>query len=282
MTRNKKQSTMILLYLFLIIVGIILIYPFLWLIGASFNETYTLRADPNIWPKNPSLSGYLNGWKGSGAVGFSTFFINTYRYVFFKVIFTVFSVIITAYGFSRFEFPGKKIWFSILIGTLLFPHVVTLVPNYIIFTKLHWVNTYLPMLVPALFAGDTYFVYLLYQFLRAIPRDMDEAAMIDGCGPIRRLIQILLPILQPSIVTIILFQFIWTGNDFLNPMIFISSETKFPVSVGLKMFIDSTGSLISWASIFAMSTLAILPPLIVFIFAQRTFIEGISTSGLKG
>lgn len=282
MSIKQKRSTTILLYIFLIMVGILLIYPFIWLIGASFNKTYTLRANPSIWPDNPSLSGYIDGWQGGGAVGFSTFFKNTYIYVFLKVIFTVVSVIITAYGFSRFQFPGKKLLFSILIGTLLFPAVVTLVPNYIIFSKLKWVDSYLPMLIPSLLAGDTYFVYLLYQFLRSIPRDMDEAAMMDGCGPVKRLILILIPMLQPSIVTIMLFQFIWTGNDFLYPMIFISSEVKFPVSVGLKMFIDSSGALISWASIFAMSALAILPPLIVFAFAQRTFVEGISTSGLKG
>lgn len=280
MKKNKLLHT-ILIYTFLVALGIILIYPFIWMVGASFNETYTLKATLNIFPENPSLNGYKNGWIAVGS-GFGTYFKNTYKYVFFKVIFTVCSAIITAYGFARFEFPGKKIWFSILIGTLLFPAVVTIVPNYIIFSKLHWLDTYKPMLVPSLFAGDTYFVYLIYQFLREVPRDMDEAAMIDGCGPVKRLTKILIPMLQPSIVTVVLFQFIWTGNDFLYPMIFISTESKFPVSIGLKTFIDGTTALISWSNIFAMSCLAILPPLIVFMFSQRTFVEGISTSGLKG
>jgi oligogalacturonide transport system permease protein len=280
--KKMKPKKQILTYIFLVLIGVMIIYPFLWLIGASFNDSYSLFANPSIFPEHPSLNGYINGWKGGGANSFGTYFANTYRYVLFKVLFTIFSCIITAYGFSRFEFPGKKPLFSILIGTLLFPSVVVIVPTYIIFSKIGWVDTYAPMLAPALFAGDTYFVYLLIQFFRSIPRDMDEAAMIDGCGPIKRLTQILLPMLVPSIVTVALFQFIWTGNDFMYPMIFLSSESKFPVSVGLKIFMDTSGALISWGNIFAMSVLAIVPPLLVFLFAQRTFVEGISTSGLKG
>lgn len=269
-------------YLFLTITGIIIIYPFVYLVGASFNDSYNLFGNPSFIPENPSLNGYINGWKGGGGQTFGTYFLNTYRYVFFKVVFTVVSCIITAYGFSRFEFPLKKPLFSILIGTLLFPAVVVIVPMYIIFTKLGWVDSYAPMLVPALFAGDTYFVYLLIQFFRTVPRDLDEAAMIDGCGPVKRLILIFLPLLKTPIITVALFQFIWTGNEFLYPMIFLSTESKFPVAIGLKLFLDTSGALISWANIFAMSVLAILPPLIVFLFAQRTFVEGISTSGLKG
>ena len=278
----KKTVSIVFLYLFLIVVGIVIIYPFCWMIGASFNDTYSLQANLSIFPENPSLNGYLNGWKGAGIHTFGTYFKNTYVYVVLKVIFTVISSVITAYGFSRFQFPFKKPFFSILIGTLLFPSVVVIVPVYIIFAKIGWVDTYAPMLVPALFASETYFIYLLIQFFRSIPRDMDEAAMIDGCGPVRRLNKILLPMLKSPIITVILFQFIWTGNDFLYPMIFISSEEKFPVSVGLKLFMDNSGALISWSNIFAMSVLAIMLPLIVFLFAQRAFVEGISTSGLKG
>ena len=281
MTRRKSIQT-VLTYLLLVCIGIVIIYPFLWLVGAAFHDTYALEVNPRIIPKEPSLNGFINGWKGAGVYTFGTYFKNTYVYVVLKVIFTVVSALITAYGFARFQFPFKKPLFSILISTLLFPAVVIIVPMYILYSKIGWVDTYAPMLVPALFAGDTYFVYLLIQFFRSIPKDMDEAAMIDGCGPVGRLEKILLPMMNTPIVTVMLFQFIWTGNDFMYPMIFLSSERKFPVSVGLKMFIDSSGALISWANIFAMSFLAILPPLVVFLFAQSTFVEGISTSGLKG
>jgi len=282
MSYTRKHNKMILTYILLVGVGLMIIYPFLWMVGASFNDSYSLKVTANIFPANPSMNGYVNGWKGGGMYTFGTYFKNTYYYVVMKVLFTIFSSIITAYGFSRFQFPFKRPLFSILIGTLLFPSVVVIVPMYVMFAKLGWVDTYAPMLAPALFAGDTYFVYLLIQFFRSIPRDMDEAAMIDGCGPVSRLIRILLPMIKPAVITAILFQFIWTGNDFLYPMIFLSTESKFPVSVGLKMFLDTSGALIAWANIFAMSVLAILPPLIVFLFAQRTFVEGISTSGIKG
>lgn len=279
---KKGRLIVIINYIFLTVAGVIIIYPLLYLFGASFNDSYTLFGNLSFIPTNFSLNGYKNGWKGGGGQTFGTYFINTYRYVFLKVIFTIVSCIITAYGFSRFEFPCKRLLFSILIGTLLFPLVVVIVPMYVLFTRLGWVDSYAPMLIPALFAGDTYFVYLLIQFFRTIPRDLDEAAMIDGCGPGKRLIIIFLPLLKTPIVTVALFQFIWAGNDFMYPMIFLSTEAKFPAAVGLKMFIDTSGALISWANIFAMSVLAVLPPLLVFLFAQRTFVEGISTSGLKG
>jgi oligogalacturonide transport system permease protein len=171
---------------------------------------------------------------------------------------------------------------AVLIATLLFPSTVILVPSYIMFTKIGWVDSYLPLLIPSFFATDTFFVFLLIQFFRTLPRDMDEAAMIDGCGPVRRLINILLPLLQPAVVTVILFQFIWTGNEFMGPMIYLSSEYKFPVSVGLKLAMDGSSGAISWENTMAMSVAAIIPSLIAFFCAQRHFVEGISTSGLKG
>ena len=278
----RRRINRILTYVVLIVIGVIIIYPFCWLVGSSFKTTYEIFAEPGIIPHNPTFNAYINGWKGGGTVTFGTYFLNTFFYAVLKVLFTVFSATITAYGFTRFEFPFRKPLQAILIGTLLFPAVVVIVPSYIIFARVGWADSYLPMLVPALLAGETYFVYLLMQFFRTIPREMDEAAMIDGCGPVRRLVQILVPLIKPSVITVILFQFIWACNDFLNPMIYLSTESKFPVSVGLKMTMDSSAGLIKWENIFAMSVFAILPPLVLFIFAQRNFIEGISTSGLKG
>ncbi len=278
----RKRINSTLAYIVLVIVGVVIIYPFLWLVGSSFKTTYEIFAEPGIIPHNPTFNAYINGWKGGGTVAFDVFFKNTFFYAILKVIFTVFSATITAYGFTRFEFPFRKPLQAILIGTLLFPAVVVIVPSYIIFARIGWSDSYYPLLVPALLAGETYFVYLLMQFFRTIPREMDEAAMIDGCGPVKRLFLILVPLIKPSVVTVVLFQFIWACNDFLNPMIYLSTETKFPVSVGLKMTMDSSAGLIKWENIFAMSVLAILPPLVLFILAQRNFIEGISTSGLKG
>jgi oligogalacturonide transport system permease protein len=282
MKLKRKDIYMFLWYLLLIAIGVMMIYPFLWLVGSSFKTTYEIFADPSFIPKRPSLNGYINGWRAAGGATFTTFFKNTYIYVVVKVLATVFAAIITAYGFSRFNFFLKKQLMAILIATLLFPGTVILVPSYLIFTKIGWVDSYLPLVIPSLFAGDTFFVFMMIQFFRTLPRDMDEAAMIDGCGPIRRLISILIPLLKPAIITVILFQFIWTGNEFLGPMIYLSSEYNFPVAVGLKLSLDGAAGVVAWENTMAMSVVAIIPSLIAFICAQRHFVEGISTSGLKG
>lgn len=279
---NKKHFDLLATYIVLIVLGVMIIYPFFWLVGSSFKSSFEIFADPSFIPKNPSLNGYRNGWKAAGASTFLTFFKNTYVYVVLKVLATVVSAVLVGYGFSRFEFPFKKPMLSILIATLLFPMTVVLVPSYIMFSKVGWVDSYKPLIIPSLFATDTYFVFLMVQFFRSLPRDMDEAAIIDGCGAFRRLIYILVPMLQPAIVTVMLFQFIWTGNDFLGPMIYLSSEFKFPVSIGLKISMDTSSGMISWENTLAMSVLAILPPLIMYILAQRNFVEGISTTGIKG
>ncbi|WP_320122285.1 carbohydrate ABC transporter permease [uncultured Sphaerochaeta sp.] len=279
---KRKQVDKILNYIILIAIGIVMVYPFLWLIGSSFKTSYEIFADLSVIPKNPTLNGYKNGWRAAGASTFLTFFKNTYVYVVLKVLATALSAVVVGYGFSRFDFPYKKSMFSVLIATLLFPMTVVLVPSYIMFSKIGWVDSYTPLILPSLFAADTYFVFLMVQFFRSLPRDMDEAAIIDGCGPVRRLIYILVPLLKPAIVTVMLFQFIWTGNDFLGPMIYLSSEHLFPVSIGLKISMDTSSGMISWENTMAMSVLAILPPLILYMFAQRNFVEGISTTGLKG
>ena len=279
---KRKHINLVLWYLMLAGVGVVMIYPFLWLLGSSFKTTHEIFADPYFIPRNPTLNGYINGWRSSGNADFGIFFRNTYVYVAAKVSVTVIAAVITSYGFARFDFFLKKQFMAILIATLLFPGTVILIPSYLVFNWLGWVNTYLPLTVPSLFAADTFFVFLLIQFFRTLPREMDEAAMIDGCGAIRRLVSILIPLLKPAIITVILFQFIWTGNEFLGPMIYISSEWNYPVAVGLRLSVGGGEGVMHWENTMAMSVLAIIPPLIAFVCAQRHFVEGISTSGLKG
>lgn len=282
MTWHRKTIEPLIMYILLLIVGILIIYPFLWLVGSSFKYTQEIFAGPHFIPRDPHLGGYIRGWEAAGNFTFTRFYVNTYRYVGLKVLATAFSCTITAYGFSRFDFVFRKQLYAILIATLLFPMTVILVPSYIMFVAIGWVNSYAPLIVPSLFAGDTFFVFLLYQFFRTLPRDMDEAAMIDGCGPVRRLGYIFVPLLKPAIATVVLFQFIFVGNDFLGPLIYIRSERLFPVSVALRMTMDTSSGVVAWENILAMSVVAIIPPLLVYIAAQRHFVEGITTSGLKG
>ncbi|QHQ34344.1 carbohydrate ABC transporter permease [Algicella marina] len=279
--RRKSRWNAAIRYSLLIIVGFIMIYPLLWLIGASFKTNAEMFSSPWFWPKEPTVDGYIQGWKTSTPYTFATFFFNSMQIAIPKVIGTAISSTLVAYGFARFEFPGKKIVFAILIATLLLPDVVTRIPQYLLFRELGWLDTYLPLFVPQWFAWEAFFVFMLIQFLRAIPREMEEAARVDGATTLQTLIYVVVPMLLPALVSVCLFQFMWTMNDFLGPLIYISTVEKYPISLALKLSIDATEAF-NWNSILAMTVLALTPSLIVFFLAQKSFIEGISSGGVKG
>ncbi|MFN7127347.1 carbohydrate ABC transporter permease [Rhizobium sp. TH135] len=258
-----------------------MIYPLVWLIGASFKTNSEIFANPGFWPENPTADGYIRGWQTSTPYSFGTFFLNTLWIVLPKIIGTAISCTAVAYGFARFDFPFKKLLFATLIATLLLPNVVTRIPQYLLFRDLGWLDTYLPLWVPSAFAGDAFFVFMLVQFLRAIPRDMEEAARVDGANTWQVLVFIVIPLLMPALISVCLFQFMWTMNDFLGPLIYISSVDKFPVSLALKLSIDTTEAF-EWNRVLAMSVLTLLPALTVFFLAQKYFIDGISAGGIKG
>ena len=268
-------------YLLLCLVGLIMLYPLIWLVGASFKTNSEIFGNPGFIPSEPTLDGYIKGWQTSTPYTFGRFFINSLWIIVPKVIGTAISCTLVAYGFARFDFPFKRLLFATVVGTLLLPNVVTRIPQYILFRDLGWLDTFLPLWVPSALAGDAFFVFMLVQFLRAIPRDMEEAARVDGANSLQTLIFIVVPMLAPALISVCLFQFMWTMNDFLGPLIYISSVDKYPVSLGLKLSIDTTESF-EWNRILAMSVLTILPALIVFFLAQKHFIEGISAGGVKG
>ena len=279
--RRRARMGAALRYALLIAVGLVMIYPLLWLIGASFKTNSEIFGNASIIPENPTLEGYVQGWQTSTPYTFGRFFWNSFLIILPKTIGTAISCALVAYGFARFDFPYKKILFGTVIATLLLPNVVTRIPQYILFRDLGWLDSYLPLWVPSALAGDAFFVFMLVQFLRAIPRDMEEAARVDGANSLQTLIYIVVPMLAPALISVCLFQFMWTMNDFLGPLIYISSVDKYPVSLALKLSIDTTESF-EWNRILAMSVLTILPALIVFFAAQKHFIEGISTGGVKG
>lgn len=279
--RRRHLFSAIFRYGVLTLVGLLMLYPLIWLVGASFKPNSEIFAGAGFIPQEPTTSGYVNGWKTSTPYTFGHFFWNTFLIVVPKIIGTAISCTAVAYGFARFDFPGKKILFASLIATLLLPNVVTRIPQYLLFRDLGWLDTFLPLWVPSAFAGDAFFVFMLVQFLRAIPRDMEEAARVDGANTWQVLIFIVVPLLIPALISVCLFQFMWTMNDFLGPLIYISSVDKFPVSLALKLSIDTTEAF-EWNRILAMSVLTIMPALIVFFLAQKYFIEGISAGGVKG
>ncbi|MEW9121915.1 MAG: carbohydrate ABC transporter permease [Thermotaleaceae bacterium] len=258
-----------------------MLYPLIWLVGASFKTNAEIFTSIGFMPKDFDFSGYIRGWRTSTEYSFATYFANTFKIVIPKVILTVISTVLTAYGFARFKIPGKKYLFSILIATLLLPNVVLRIPQYLMYREFAWLNSYKPLIVPAAFAVDAFFVFMLIQFLRGLPKDLEEAAVIDGCNSFQVLIYVLIPMLKPAIISVALFQFMWTMNDFLGPLIYISSVEKYPVSIALKMSMDAS-AVVQWNQVLAMSVIALLPSLIVFFLAQKHFVDGISTTGMKG
>ncbi len=279
--RRRQNISLAIRYTILAVVGFIMLYPLIWLIGASFKTNSEIFAGAGFMPESPTFDGYAKGWETSTPYTFGRFFWNTFLIIAPKTIFTVISCTAVAYGFARFEFPGKKILFASLIATLLLPNVVTRIPQYLLFRDLGWLDTYLPLWVPSAFAGDAFFVFMLLQFLRAIPRDMEEAARVDGANSFQTLIYVVVPMLVPAMISVALFQFMWTMNDFLGPLIYVSSVDKFPVSLALKLSID-TAEAFEWNRILAMSVLTLLPSLVVFFLSQKYFVEGISAGGVKG
>lgn len=279
---TKRQISTAIRYTMLIAVGFIMVYPLIWMVGATFKTNSEIFTSAWFWPKNPVMDGYSNAFVDyGGKINLIKSMLNTYKIVVPKVIFTVFSATITAYGFGRFEFKGKAIMFSLMISTLFLPQVVLNAPQYIMFNQWGWTNSYLPLVIPSLFAGDTYFLFMLVQFLRGVPKELEEAAKIDGCSYVKTLWYIIVPMLKPSLVSVALFQFMWTTNDFMGPLIYVSDMPKYTNSIYLRMSMDGDVGF-QWNRILAMSLISIIPSLIVFFCAQEAFIDGIAAGGVKG
>ena len=285
MTREtrRKVSTFF-RYFVLIAVGFIMVYPLIWMVGATFKTNNEIFSSVGFIPRNPTFDGYKNAMKSYGGdIDLVKAMVNTYSIVLPKVIFTIVSATVTAYGFARFEFKGKNILFAVLMSTLFLPQVVLNVPQYIMFNKFGWINhpLYLALIVPTMFATDTYFVFMLIQFLRNIPRELEEAAKIDGCNSVKTLWYVIVPMLKPSIVSCALFQFMWSSNDFMGPLLYVNTPARYPASIFVKMSMDGdTG--FEWNRVLAMSLISIIPSLVVFFLAQDSFIDGIAAGGVKG
>lgn len=281
MTRNRRTLGWTLYFLLLLAFCIIWIYPLVWLLFASMKPSNEIFASLRLLPSEFVFGSYIAGWRGTRGTGFAVFTLNSFRLVVPVVIGTIVSSLLVAYGFARFEFPLKKLCFYTMISTMMLPASVIIIPRYLLFRTFGWINTYLPFIAPAVFAGSAFFIFLFMQFFRGIPRDLDESATIDGCNSLAVLWYTLLPLSKPAVVSAVVFQFVWTWNDFFNQLIYINSVSKYTVSLGLRISMDVT-SYIEWNQILAMSIVAIVPCILVFFFSQKYFVEGIATTGLKG
>ena len=265
----------------IIFFGVLMLYPVIWLIMASFKEGAAIFSDPGLIPKVWTVQNYTKGWLGIGIVTFGAFFKNSFIICLLCLLCNAAFCSLTAYAFARLKFPGRNFWFAIMMVTLMLPAHVTTIPRYIIFRSFGWIDTFLPLIVPKLFATDAFFIFLLVQFIRGLPKDLDESAYIDGCGKFGIYARIILPLSLPAIITTVLFTFLWTWDDFFNQLLYLNSPQKYTIPMGLRLFLDSSG-ISSWGSMFAMSVLSILPCFVLFFTLQKYFVQGIATTGMKG
>lgn len=269
------------LHIFLILFTFCMIYPVLWMISSSIKTNSEIFSNFSIWPNQATLSNYSLGWFGIQGFTFGTFILNSIIVAGLVVIGTLFSVPLTAYGFARLHFKFKNALFAIMMITIMLPSQVTLVPQYVLFHELNWINTYLPLVVPSFFAGTPFFIFLTVQFIRGIPHELDEAATIDGCNKFQTFYRIILPLCSPALITSAIFSFFWTWDDFFGQIIYLNDTSKFTVPVALRLFMDQTSSS-QWGSMFAMSVVSLVPVMAVFIVFQKYIVQGIATTGLKG
>jgi multiple sugar transport system permease protein len=266
--------------LVLVAILAVVLYPLVWVVGSSFKSQTEIARNISVLPEEFSPENYSIGWTSLGT-SFGWFYANSVLIAGLTVVGNVASCILAAYAFGRLRFRLRGFWFAIMIGTLLLPGHVLIIPQYILFRTFDWVGTLLPLLVPQFLATEAFFVFLMVQFMRGIPRELDEAARIDGCGPYQVFLRIVLPLSKPALVTTAIFSFIWTWNEFFRQLVYLGDESDWTVSVALRQFVDSTGQS-NVGAMFAMSVLSLLPIFLFFLVFQRMLVEGINTSGLKG
>ncbi|MBD8057694.1 carbohydrate ABC transporter permease [Cellulomonas sp. JH27-2] len=273
------RTRSVLKHLGLIALALIMLYPLLWLVASSIKPNDEIFRDLSLIPQNIDLSNYSNGWTALSEP-FGRYLLNSAVIVLGSLIGNLVSCSMAAYAFARLEFRGRKLWFSIMLMSIMLPIHVIIVPQYVLFSKLEWINTFLPLIVPKLLATDAFFIFLMVQFFRGIPRELDEAARLDGCGHIRIYLRIMLPLSGPALATTAIFTFIWTWNDFFSQLIFLTKPNMYTAPVALRTFLDSTGQS-SWGPMFAMSLVTLIPVFLVFLFGQKYLVKGIATTGIK-
>ncbi len=278
--QKKKILNMTLFHLFVGVLGFIMIYPLIWMVFSSFKESsLVLSTVGQLFPSEWRTDNYIKGWSGFGGTTFSTFFVNSFIVTILTVIGNVIASAMAAYGFSRVKFRGRGVWFVCMMITMMVPSQVLVVPQYVIFHSMGWVDTFLPLIVPE-WGGRAFFIFMMMQFIAGIPQELDEAAEIDGCGKVRLFSTIIAPLIVPSMATSAIFSFYWKWDDFMGSLLYLNSPRNYTVSIALKLFCDPT-AVSDYGAMFAMCVVSLLPVIVLFLFTQRYIVEGIAMSGLK-
>ncbi|HEV7276664.1 MAG TPA: carbohydrate ABC transporter permease [Devosiaceae bacterium] len=276
---KRERRARLLKHIFLIILSFIMLYPLLWMVASSLKPDNQIFGRLSIWPTDFVWQNYVDGWFALRE-SFTTFYLNSMLVTVLSVVGNLISCSFAAYAFARLDFTLKKFWFALMMMTLMIPYHVVLIPQYVLFLNLGWVDTYLPLIVPKFLASEAFFIFLMVQFFRQLPRELDEAAMIDGCSPYKIYWAIILPLSLPAMATAAIFSFIWTWEDFLAPLIYLNDIKNYTVPLALRQFVDAE-SQSAFGQLFAMSVLSLLPVFIFFVVFQRFIIRGIAMTGLK-
>lgn len=277
---KKGKARKALSHFLIIGFGMLMLYPVLWMIGSSFKDTAQIFSEVSLIPNPVVTDNYQRGWEGAG-IGFSTYFMNSTIVAVLAVIGNLIACSLAAYAFARLDFRLRRVLFGAMLATIMLPYHVVIVPQYILFAQLDWVNTFLPLVAPKFLAVDSFFIFLMVQFMRGLPNELDQAARVDGAGPWQIYWRIILPLTIPALATTAIFTFIWTWNDFFTPTIYLSDPRLYTVPLGLNSFLDSTGES-SWGPMFAMAVLSLGPLFGFFLAGQKYLTSGIATTGLKG
>ena len=279
---NKKKIFNIIYHIIIIAIGIVMVYPLVWMVMSSFKPSNIIfsTADQLI-SGDMSFINYIKGWKGFSHTTFLTFYKNTIFVTGFATLGSLLVSPLIAFGLARLNFPGRKIIFALMLLTMMLPEQVLMIPQYLWFNTLGWVNSYRPLIIPYYFGFQGFFIYLMMNFISGLPHDLDEAAKIDGCSYYTIYSHIILPLIKPALATTAIFSFIYRWNDYMSPLLYLKRTEKYTISLALKLFTDQTSNS-DYGALFAMSALSLLPIFIIFACMQKYLTEGISTSGLKG
>ena len=277
----KRLSGELLSYFVISAFGLIMLYPLLWMLGNSFKPQAEIFSSISIFPEKITFDNYIKGWRGVAGIRFSRFLVNGIILAVLCVIGNVTSCSLSAFAFSRLKFRFSRLFFSFMLITMMVPAHAVLIPQYIVFNKLRFIDTYMPLVLPKFFSVESFFIFLIIQFMRSLPKDLDEAAYVDGCNTWYVYSRIVMPLALPALVTTAIFTFMWTWNDFFSQLLYLNNPNKYTIALGLRLFMDSTGES-SWGALFSMSIISLLPVLIIFVFLQKYLVEGIPAGGVKG
>lgn len=279
-SKGRHLGYLILVYGLLLLCSVFLLLPLLWMLTTALKDDSTIYMLPPVF--FPREFRFENFVEVMGVMDFGRLFGNTMFITVLSIIGAVLSCPFVAFGFARMEFKGKKFLFMLLIATTVLPAQVTMIPMYMTYMKLGWLNSYYPLILPSFFAVNAFFVFLLRQYFLTIPRELDESAYIDGCSTYGVYWCIVLPLCKPALTTVVIFAFLWTWNDFMMPLLYIDDMEKFTLTLGLFQFRGSTRYGPRWNYLMAASILVLLPCIVIFAVFQRYFIEGVVMSGIKG